>query len=46
MQMALGFQRSQDLWTEQARFEAQICEYPYYDYSHSIYQQIRFEIDF
>lgn len=34
MQMALGFQRPQDLWTEQARFEAQISEYPYLDYSH------------
>lgn len=34
--MALGFQRSQDLWKEQERFKAQISEYPYLDYSHVI----------
>lgn len=34
--MAIGFQRSQDIWTEKARFEAQISECPYFDYSHVI----------
>lgn len=34
--MALGFERSQDLWTEQARFEAQISKYLYFYYSHVI----------
>lgn len=30
--MAIGFQRSQDIWTEKARFE----ECPYFDYNHVI----------